>query len=99
MASWHLDDLQSALERRGWRYIPLAGDGYRISGTWELRRAGDDRVLHVDFDGLDDMRTLPLEESYGCSVRETGRQLYFRHQRAREIWLSELGVFVTGLEE
>jgi len=99
MAIWHLDELTDALERRGWRCVQLAGDGYRISATWELKRAGDDRVLHVDFDGLDDMRTLPLAESYGCSVRETGRVLYFRRQRTRELWFSELREFVSDLEK
>ena len=99
MAIWHLEELQNALERRGWRCVQLAGDGYRISATWELKRAGDDRVLHVDFDGLDDMRTLALTESYGCTVRETGRGLYFRRQRTRELWLGELREFVTGLEK
>ena len=98
MATWHLDELRRALERRGWRSIELPGDDYRISATWQLSRAGDDRVVHVDFDGLDDMQTLPIERSYGCSLRETGDGLYFRRRRSHEIWLSELRTFVDSLE-
>jgi hypothetical protein len=97
MADWHLEELRAALDRRGWRCVELPGnDG--ISATWELRRAGDDRVLQIDFEGLDDLRTLPLAESYACKLRETDVSLYFRRQRARELWQGELRAFVEGLE-
>ena len=98
MATWHLEELRNALERRGWRCVELPGDDRRISATWELSRAGDERHLHVDFEGLDDLRTLPLAESYGCSIRETGGSVYFRRQRAREIWEREIRAFVDALE-
>ena len=75
------------------------GDDYAISGTWECRRAGDARVLLLDFEGLDDMKTLPLAESYACRARGTGHVLSFRRrgesgsaQRAR--WNSALAGFV-----
>jgi hypothetical protein len=98
MAAWHLDELRAALERRGWGCTEIPGDDYRVSATWELRRAGDGRVLHVDFEGLDDLRTLPLAESYGCKVREGDLSLYFRRQRARKLWEADLRAFVEGLE-
>jgi hypothetical protein len=100
MASWHLTELRTALETRGWRLVTeLPGDHYAISGTWECRRAGDARVLLLDFEGLDDMKALPLAESYACRARGTSHVLSFRRrgesgssQRAR--WNSELVGFV-----
>jgi hypothetical protein len=53
---------------------------------------------YVDFEGLDDLRVLPLAESYGCNVREGALSLYFRRQRSRELWEAELRAFVDGLE-
>jgi hypothetical protein len=105
MAQWHLDELRGALERRGWRVTAeLPGDDYKISGTWELRRSGDPRVLLIDFDGLDDMRVLPLHQSYACRTRSTEHSLYFRRRgesgsppRAR--WRKELSAFVEVVSE
>ena len=70
MAQWHLDELQEFLERRGWRIVAQqAGDGYRISATWVIQRSTQLEPLLIDFEGLDDMKTLPLERSYGCHIR------------------------------
>ncbi len=51
---------------------------------------------------MDDMRALPLEESYACRVRGTSHTLYFRRrgisgskQRAR--WTGELSAFVEAI--
>jgi hypothetical protein len=104
MAEWHLTDLRNALERRGWRFeAELPGDEYRVSGTWVLSRSGrPDQALLIDFDGLDDMRTLPLNESYGCSVRGTTNSLYFLRRSsndppARHRWVSDLDSFVKKI--
>jgi hypothetical protein len=103
MAQWHLDELRAELARRGWRVrAELPGNDYNVSATWELRRHGDAKTLLVDFDGLDDMRTLPLDQSYGCSVRGGGLELYFRRRGsndppARERWRDELAAFVKAL--
>jgi hypothetical protein len=104
MADWHLTDLRAALERRGWRFEgELPGDDYRISATWSFARSGTPaQVLLIDFDGLDDTRTLPLNESYGCSARGTTSSLYFRRRGtndppARERWESELSNFVRAI--
>lgn len=98
MAAWHLDSLREALERRGWICAELPGDDRRVSATWQLTRRGDDRVLHLDFEGLDEKHVLPLSRSYGCSVRETGEKLYFRRRRSHERWQNELRAFVEDLE-
>lgn len=102
MARWHLDELRSTLERKGWRVVnELPGDEYRISGTWELQRSSDPRSLFIDFDGLDDLNTLPLDESYACRVRGTDHSLYFGRRgetgsTARTRWRDELSSFVNS---
>jgi hypothetical protein len=97
VAEWHLKAIRVALEARGSVIAEHSGDDYRIAGTWEQRRPGDDRVLWIDFDGLDDMRTL----SYGCQLRgtrATSPGLYFRRARAGDTWKRELAAFVAVVE-
>src|SRR5687767_12971734 len=104
MASWHLDELKAALEKRGWRIAELPGDEDRkISGIWELSRSGDTRTLALDFDGLDDLQTLPMDKSYACQVRGTQISLYFSRRGetgsdARERWKAELASFAKALD-
>ena len=103
MADWHLDELLHALDRRGWRVTAeLPGNDYNTSGTWELRRSGDPRVLLIDFDGTDELGTLPVLETYACQARGTGHSLYFRRRgesgsRQRARWQEELSAFVEGV--
>ena len=52
MADWHLRELRTSLEKRGWRVAAeLPGDDRAISGSWNLKRAGDTRDLMIDFEG------------------------------------------------
>jgi hypothetical protein len=105
MAQWHLDELRTALERRGWRLgSELPGDDVRISGSWELVRSGAPSQIVIDFDGLDESRLLPMAESYACTVRGTTHSLYFRRRGEggsvqRERWKDELRQFVEGVEK
>ena len=105
MAQWHLDELRMALERRGWRLaLEPPGNDYKISGTWALERAGQPNQLIIDFDGLDDMKTLPLAENSACSIRGTSTSLHFRRRGernsgARERWSRDLALFVAGVED
>jgi hypothetical protein len=98
MATWHLEKLRSALEKRGWSCAESPGHEHGVSGSWELRRSSDERVLHIDFQGLDDLLTLPIHESYGCNVRGTGVGLYLRRKRTLELWQEEVPAFVEQLE-
>jgi hypothetical protein len=98
MALWHLEKLRTAIEREGWTCTELPGDDYSISATWELKRLRDQRLLHIDFEGMEDMRTLPIHESYGCTLRESGAGLYFRRHRTVELGHKELSTFVKELE-
>jgi hypothetical protein len=98
MAEWHLCDLRAALEKGGWTIVEHPGDDYRVAGTWELRRHGDDRAVHIDFSGLDDMQTLSIHDSYGCAMRDNLSTLYFRRARSRSLWETELAAFVASLD-
>jgi hypothetical protein len=104
MAQWHLDQLRSALESRGWRLAEeLPGDDYRIAGSWSLERSSSAKLI-IDFEGLDDMKTLPVAESYACSVRGALHSLYFRRKgvggsRQAERWPEELAAFVANVEQ
>ena len=105
MAQWHLDQLRDALQQRGWRLTgEMPGDDYRISGSWAFERSGQPASrLVIDFEGLDDMNTLPMSESYSCAVRGSPHSLYFRRKgeassRASERWSSELSAFVAGVD-
>ena len=102
MARWHLDELRAALDRNGWSIVALEGDDYRVSGVWQLRRSGDSRIVMVDFEGLDDLKTLPLEQSYACRVRGTSNSLYFGRRgksgsSSRGRWRDELRLFVDTM--
>lgn len=97
MTAWHLDDLRNQLYGKKWRVIAqLEGNNYEISGVWELARPDGSCQLHIEFEGLDDMETLPVDRSYGCSVRESPDcSLYFR--KKGELWKQELAEFVDRL--
>ncbi len=104
MADWHLAELEAELTRRGWRIVTVSeGNDYDVSAVWELYCGGVDQTLFVEFEGLDDMRTLPLEECYGCRVRGAeGEGLYFSKKGVsgsgrRESWKRELEQFVSSL--
>jgi hypothetical protein len=103
MAQWHLEQLRSALETRGWRLVEeLPGDDYRIAGSWSFERPASGQLI-IDFEGLDDMKTLPVAESYACSVRGASPSLYFRRKgvggsRQAERWPEELAAFVASVE-
>jgi hypothetical protein len=104
MPEWHLDELRSAFERRGWCIVAeLPDDGYRVSASWELRRGGSVTVLIIDFDGLADLVTLPIVQAYGCEIRGSKHSFYFTRRRtpgsaARAGWHDALARFVLAAE-
>ena len=92
MAEWHLKDLRNALESRGWRIVnELPSRHLYISGTWEIERDG--KRLSIDFNGIDDLNTLPMEKSYGCGVE--GK---IKGSERAKTWKNELEKFVRGLD-
>lgn len=106
MADWHLSELRTAIERVGWRFVrEHASDDLYISGSWEFQRDSSEPNLFIDFAGIDDLRTLPMNESYGCRVRGAGGTgLYFSRKgvsgtKRRDTWRDELAEFVEGLRK
>ena len=105
MSESNLEALRKALLRKGWKvHSELPGNDYDVSASWEIGRGGEDRTLIIDFQGLDDMKTLPLNQSYACNVRgKSGNGLYFRRpghkgSNRRQLWTDDLDEFVRGLE-
>jgi len=105
MSKAHLQSLEEALLRRGWRVLAVhPGDDYRISATWEIQRSSTQPSRFIDFDGLDDTRCLSLDESYGCNIRgqsagDEAARLYFRRpNKNRALWDQDLAAFVVALE-
>ena len=97
MSQVHLDDSRNALERSNWLVVEeLPGDDYRISATWIVQRPDGSDSFHIDFCGLDDMNTLPIEQAYACKVREKSEiGVYFA--RKGKSWPEELTKFIAGV--
>ena len=97
MGDTHLDELRTALEQKGWRLLSQQdGDGYRISGVWRIQRSTRIGLTEILFEGFDDMRTLPVEQSYACEVKghkELG--LYFGSMKE---FRKALPAFVRALD-
>jgi hypothetical protein len=103
MSEAHLEELRSALARRGWRVVAerLRGeDDVLGAATWEICRPGNDHVSLIDFAGFGGMgEDISLNQSHACNVRGRGDcHLYFRRiNRSRERWLADLAHFVACL--
>ena len=104
MADWHLSELRQAIEKAGWRFVAeRPGDEYRISATWEFERDSSEANVLINFDGLDDLKTLPITESYGCHLQGSRHaSLYFGRKgntrsNRRVTWRTELETFVAAI--
>ncbi len=97
MSQKHLDDLRKALERKHWVVSKeLEGNGYDVTGSWEVSRPDESTAFHIDFEGLDDLETLPINKAFGCRVRErTDVAAYFA--RVTRSWPAELASFIGEL--
>ena len=104
MAEWHQAELEQALLSRGWTVLRVdPGDEYAVAGSWLLGRG--ERRLTLDFDGLDDLETLPLSDAYAVHVRGRGQDasLYFGKKPSaahpNRSWEQDLDVFVSALDD
>lgn len=98
LAQWHLDALKTALSGQGWRVTEKPGNGRDIAASWELQRGNDARRPVLDFQGLDDMNTLPIERAYACTLRGTTTSLYFGRKGDGTNWTEQLAAFVRQME-
>lgn len=97
MSEFHLNDLKKELEKSHWVVVSeLEGNDYDISGVWLLSRPDGTNQLHLEFEGLDDMETLPLNKSYGCRIKENPDiKLYL--SRIEHSWKDALSMFIKHL--
>ena len=99
MSNIHLNDIRRSLEKAHWNVVrELDGDGYRISGVWVVERPDGTGQFHLDFEGLDDMQTLPVENSYGCTIREAPHVSCYFSRQGRS-WPHELADFEKKLDK
>jgi hypothetical protein len=101
MSQAHLDELSKALTQRGWSVGALPNVGEEVCGSWVVRRGLEGVAIHIDFDRLDgDGKVVPIEKSYGCSIRERPSSgLHFSAiNRSRKRWKRDLSEFVRSLD-
>lgn len=99
MSDIYLNDIRRTLEKSHWHVVEeLDGDGYSISRVWVVERPDGTSRFHLDFEGLDDMRTLPIEQGYGCTVREAPHVSCYFSRQGRS-WPHELADFAKKLKE
>jgi hypothetical protein len=99
MSSQHLSGIKSALERSQWRVIDeLPGNDHFISAVWRIARPDGSGIFHLEFEGMDDLDTLPIERAYGIRVREAPEiGAYFA--RPSRTWPVKLEQFINNLEQ
>jgi hypothetical protein len=69
MSIEHLERLKKALEQHKWVVVDeRPGNNYEISAFWRVARPNGDSEFVIAFEGLDDLETLPIENSYGCHI-------------------------------
>ena len=97
MSQVHLKDLRNALEKNRWIVVEeTAGNDYDVSGTWIVNRIDGSATIHIDFCGLDDLETLPMDNAYACEVRENW-EIGASFTRKNRSWPSELAKFIQEL--
>jgi hypothetical protein len=97
MSHQHLSDIRSALERNHWRVIEeLPGNDYDVSAAWKIARPNGSSACHLEFEGLDDMKTLPIERAYAIRVREAPEVIAYLARESRS-WPEALAKFIDAL--
>ena len=99
MSDFHLSDLRSILDSNKWNIVDEAdGNDYNISAIWKIARIDGRCVQHLQFDGLNELGCLPVQESYGCTVMESPKiSLYF--SRKHRNWKDDLLEFMEKLNQ
>ena len=94
----NLRQLRNELENQNWRIISEeGGNDYDISAVWVVARPDGSNRLHIEFEGLDDLKTLPIEKSYACHVREASDiSAYFG--KISKSWPKELSDFIDKIK-
>jgi hypothetical protein len=99
MSTSHLDAFRKVLESSSW-VVESESDGndYETSGVWRIARSNGEHSMHIEFEGLDDLNTFPIQRSYGCRIREQPDiSLYF--SRISRSWNDNLEQFIQELND
>lgn len=99
MALKHLEELREELTAHQWSVEELPGDNeFYISAIWKVWNPKyPGIVLEIVFDGMDELTTLPVEESYGCYIEGYSEQTLYFFDNDR-LWKSNLMQFLEALE-
>jgi len=94
----HLKQLRNELENQRWKIISEeGGNDYDISAVWVVARPDGSNQLHIEFEGLDDLKTFPIEKSFACHVREASDiSVYFG--KISKSWPKELSDFIDKIK-
>lgn len=61
--------LRKSLEDNHWVVDEeLPGNDYNVSAYWKISRPNGESAMRLEFAGLDDLETFPIEKAYACSV-------------------------------
>ncbi|MBK7884368.1 MAG: hypothetical protein IPJ81_11715 [Chitinophagaceae bacterium] len=92
MAQWHLDELENKIQQTGWIIISQLQEEEH-KAIWVIKRKS---IQYIDFSCFDTMGyPVPLQESFGCQIRETKVNLYF--YKKGENWKNNLSEFISKL--
>ena len=97
MSVEHLRVLRKSLEDNYWVVDEeLPGNDYNVSAYWKISRPNGDSSMCLEFAGLDDLETFPIEKAYACT--EVGKpevSCYFG--KVSKSFAQELSNFIEGL--
>ncbi len=100
MAKWHLDELEQAVLRRGWRVeVKEDADHPVPDGVWSLKRGDRELLLEFSRFGGDGAALSDIGDCYSCdvaSLKLSGPYFYKRGSLAK--WRDELRAFVDALD-
>ena len=90
----HIEDLRKKLNEHYWE----VSEELDISGYWVINQFYEpNKSLTLGFEGMDDLKVLPMEKSYACFVSEKPSiSLYFSKNNPK-IWKKNLEEFVLNL--
>ena len=97
MSEAHLYKIKKALENNRWIFREeLPGNDYDISAYWRLSKPNGTPEIHLAFEGLDDMSTLPIEKSFGCHLLEN-KEISMYFGKVGKSFPEELAKFIKML--
>lgn len=98
--NYHIEDLRNQLHNNDWNILKeLEGNDLDISGYWIIKHLHyPNKFITLAFEGMDDLKVLPVESSYACFLSENPSiSLYFSKNNPKA-WKKKLDEFVSNME-